>query len=663
MIDPASGTKKNAKKRRRSNNQVGPAGGGVSTQSLGSGDRDGGGGVSWSTIGTSSSWNREGTDLESGPTAANVGTLFWAAPEILRAGSASASHASDAYALGVVLWELATRSDPYPEENPVAVAMEVVQGRRPDVENVQREMMPMVKLAQGLWGGEPEARLQFSQVASKLASLFNPNAVATPTLRTAPSGVMCLVRVAVSSALDDVLVDPEATSESLLAFHHSVRQCGTSAGSVVVDWGLEWVTLACYRPGQVLSVLEALQEEKENEVGLGGCRYPISVIAARGAISSSKDPVTRMSVLTGDVVGTMKEMTGVLGGSPGVLLAEDVYEPLQRDLAAGWTLEEGDGNKYVQISSLTHPNCFGGSDLSGVGGSSSSKGSEWVVDKCFIQGLLSGAKEGGTKLPDHMGSYAKVFAATCPTEGPVLIKLLLRQTFTVEELVRVARIAARAASASTGPLLGPIRVCFERPYVALVFRKLPHGSLADVTGSLSARERRLLLQSLASNVAILHATLRSGHGSLTPRNVLVKRSNGKLASTVLTDFALSGIKSNMGTMTVVPSVSYMSPEDMRGQAETLPGDVFALSSIVYEVMTGTVAFDGSNALEVGYRLCSGYRPDVLPSVIPSEPLRSLILGGWNEDVGARLDAADYARTMSGLSDEHFVSRRLRPTAR
>merc|ERR1711916_338171 len=101
---------------------------------------------------------------------------------------------------------------------------------------------------------------------------------------------------------------------------------------------------------------------------------------------------------------------------------------------------------------------------------------------------------------------------------------------------------------------------------------------------------------------------------------------------VLTDFALSGIKSNMGTMTVVPSVSYMSPEDMRGQAETLPGDVFALSSIVYEVMTGTVAFDGSNALEVGYR------PDVLPSVIPSEPLRSLILGGWNEDVGARLDA-------------------------
>merc|ERR1711916_67819 len=167
----------------------------------------------------------------------------------------------------------------------------------------------------------------------------------------------------------------------------------------------------------------------------------------------------------------------------------------------------------------------------------------------------------------------------------------------------------------------------------------------------------LILQSLASNVAILHATLRSGHGSLTPRNVLVKRSKGTLASTVLTDFALSGIKSNMGTMTMVPSVSYMSPEDMRGQAETLPGDVFALSSIVYEVMTGATAFDGSNALEVGYRLCSGYRPDVPPSVIPSEPLRALILSGWNEDPNSRPDSATYARCMGGLSDEHFVSKR------
>ena len=109
-------------------------------------------------------------------------------------------------------------------------------------------------------------------------------------------------------------------------------------------------------------------------------------------------------------------------------------------------------------------------------------------------------------------------------------------------------------------------------------------------------------------------------------------------------------------MTVVPSVSCMSPEDMRGQSESLPGDVFALSSILFEVMTGSQAFTGSNALEVGYRLCSGYRPDVLPSAIPSESIRSLILRGWEEDPEARIDASEFTRLLSQLSDEHFVSR-------
>merc|ERR1711916_225125 len=108
------------------------------------------------------------------------------------------------------------------------------------------------------------------------------------------------------------------------------------------------------------------------------------------------------------------------------------------------------------------------------------------------------------------GSYAKVYEASSPTEGPVLVKLLLRQSFTVEDLVRTARIAARAASASSGPLLGPVKAGFDRPFVALVFRRLPHGSLADVMGSASARDRRVLLTSLASNLALLHATFRSG---------------------------------------------------------------------------------------------------------------------------------------------------------
>merc|ERR1711916_325522 len=115
ILDGKTGKRK---KRRAAANQVSPAGSLSRMESSNAA-------VSWSTLGSQSSWTSGGADEEVGQLDANFGTLFWAAPEVLRAGSVNATHASDAYALGVVLWELATRSDPYPGENPVAVAMEV----------------------------------------------------------------------------------------------------------------------------------------------------------------------------------------------------------------------------------------------------------------------------------------------------------------------------------------------------------------------------------------------------------------------------------------------------------------------------------------------------------------------------------------------------------
>ena len=68
---------------------------------------------------------------------------------------------------------------------------------------------------------------------------------------------------------------------------------------------------------------------------------------------------------------------------------------------------------------------------------------------------------------------------------------------------------------------------------------------------------------------------------------------------VLLEYELNAIKSNQGTMTVVPSVAYMAPEQLRGADEGPEGDMFTFGTLLYEMLMRAPAFDGSNAMEVG----------------------------------------------------------------
>jgi serine/threonine protein kinase len=64
----------------------------------------------------------------------NVGSLFWAAPEVIR--GEPYSERSDVYSFGIVLYEIVARKQPYIDldVDPLAVASAVVLGRaRPTV--------------------------------------------------------------------------------------------------------------------------------------------------------------------------------------------------------------------------------------------------------------------------------------------------------------------------------------------------------------------------------------------------------------------------------------------------------------------------------------------------------------------------------------------------
>merc|ERR1711916_404834 len=87
-------------------------------------------------------------------------------------------------------------------------------------------------------------------------------------------------------------------------------------------------------------------------------------------------------------------------------------------------------------------------------------------------------------------------------------------------------------------------------------------------------------------------------------------SSTRLNCVVLTDTALNGIKSNMGTMTVVPSVAYMAPENLQGLDGGCAADIFVMGTLIYELTTGKYAFYGHNAMDVGHQILAGHRPSL-----------------------------------------------------
>jgi serine/threonine protein kinase len=118
------------------------------------------------------------------------------------------------------------------------------------------------------------------------------------------------------------------------------------------------------------------------------------------------------------------------------------------------------------------------------------------------------------------------------------------------------------------------------------------------------------------------------HRDLKPQNVFLARaSRGEPVPKIL-DFGVSKIvngtnASFTGTMAVLGTASYMSPEQARGaKVITAASDQYAVGLVFFEMLTATRAHDGESPLEVLHRISSGvvpnvsqWRPDLPPDVV------------------------------------------------
>jgi tRNA A-37 threonylcarbamoyl transferase component Bud32 len=131
------------------------------------------------------------------------------------------------------------------------------------------------------------------------------------------------------------------------------------------------------------------------------------------------------------------------------------------------------------------------------------------------------------------------------------------------------------------------------------------------------------------------------HRDVKPENVLLKLdggSDGALARVKLTDFGIAKLLDAQGvthTGQVLGSPAHMAPEQIEGGDVDARADVFGAGVLFYEMLTGTLPFEGQNPAQVLRRVLDG-------TFLPAERVRPHVGAAYGRIVARALarDPAD-----------------------
>lgn len=193
-------------------------------------------------------------------------------------------------------------------------------------------------------------------------------------------------------------------------------------------------------------------------------------------------------------------------------------------------------------------------------------------------------------------------------------------------------------------------------------RDFPKNRLHYVVATLVTRE-----VCRALNVA---HKLNVVHRDIKPENIMMLK-NGHVK---LMDFGIAKVHRANATQTgmFMGSPSYMSPEQIRGTDVDIRADIYSLSILYYEIVTGQLPYHGQTTAEVINRIMGGrYTPaNLLVEELPS-PLNEIIVKGLQsskelrfKDVAQMAQAIDAFLQKVGLREsrtelEEFTTNRAR----
>src|SRR5712691_11181973 len=176
------------------------------------------------------------------------------------------------------------------------------------------------------------------------------------------------------------------------------------------------------------------------------------------------------------------------------------------------------------------------------------------------------------------------------------------------------------------------------PYMIIEY--VPGGSLASrmKQGTMETAAALKYLRGMAAGLDYAHS-LGIIHRDVKPANVLLEKDE----SPVIADFGLvklmqsTSLRSMTGVATGTPA--YMSPEQVTGSKVGPPTDRYSLATIAYEMLTGSIPFDGEGLMEVLY--AQVHRDPPLPSARNSSlnaQVDAVVMRGLAKDPAARWES-------------------------
>jgi len=169
-------------------------------------------------------------------------------------------------------------------------------------------------------------------------------------------------------------------------------------------------------------------------------------------------------------------------------------------------------------------------------------------------------------------------------------------------MTRFIREARAAGKLSHPNIVTVYDVCREQDLTYIVMQFVEGQSLQALIDSgkrLSPPEIDALMKPVADALDYAH---NSGiiHRDIKPANILIDKTNKPF----LADFGVARMDASTMTQsgTAVGTLSYMSPEQIKGQTIDRRADIFALGIILYELLSGKMPFHGDNISTLVYKI-------------------------------------------------------------
>ena len=204
------------------------------------------------------------------------------------------------------------------------------------------------------------------------------------------------------------------------------------------------------------------------------------------------------------------------------------------------------------------------------------------------------------------GGMAVVYRALDTRENKVVAIKVLRKEYEsdMEFVRRFSREAEAAAQVSHENIVNLLDVGIEGDTRYIVMEYIDGQTLKEMIQAEGSIHPDVALRMTIRILAAVDHAHRNGivHRDIKPQNILVDK-NGLVK---VADFGIARLKTAQTTQvdpngTAMGSVHYLSPEQAKGEVADEQSDLYSVGVVMYEMLTGTVPFDGDTAVSVALK--------------------------------------------------------------